>query len=372
MPRSISPRRFRRKVQRRGYCITSVTRLADARGGRAIVYDDTSDPHRSRSASADKKLFYSAASNVGDTTTTLPQQTPKPKMKSRGPSCHNGWCADSPPRHSGRRGPRRRRRRLHGLRKALQRLRVPLRHGGRRDGRGRRRHRRHPREEAWRRGAAAGADAADAGAVQGAEDAARRRRGHALRERRERCGVRLGVQRRGDRRRQVARTLRRGGRRRRRRRGETRLHRRRRRLAAPAGRNSAPSAAAASLAAALRRGGVQALVDRREEPGDARRAVGDAVRSRASRGSPSPSLSDAAASSKPSTPRARRAGARARHVRRPRGRAGRAAARARAAEAPALALAPVLVAAAPPLPEERRRRMVLSFRTRKARPSLGR
>ena len=68
MPRSISPRRFRRKVQRRGYCITSVTRLADARGGRAIVYDDTSDPRRSRSASADKKLFYSAASNVGDTT----------------------------------------------------------------------------------------------------------------------------------------------------------------------------------------------------------------------------------------------------------------------------------------------------------------
>ena len=84
MPRSISPRRFRRKVQRRGYCITSVTRLADARGGRAIVYDDTSDPRRSRSASADKKLFYSAASNVGDTTRRgCDKRVKTEKMKSR-------------------------------------------------------------------------------------------------------------------------------------------------------------------------------------------------------------------------------------------------------------------------------------------------
>ena len=82
MPRSISPRRFRRKVQRRGYCITSVTRLADARGGRAIVYDDTSDPRRSRSASADKKLFYSAASNVGDTTRRGCDKRVKTKPKS--------------------------------------------------------------------------------------------------------------------------------------------------------------------------------------------------------------------------------------------------------------------------------------------------
>ena len=81
MPRSISHDGFDAKFNVEA-CITSVTRLADARGGRAIVYDDTSDPRRSRSASADKKLFYSAASNVGDTTRRGCDKRVKTKPKS--------------------------------------------------------------------------------------------------------------------------------------------------------------------------------------------------------------------------------------------------------------------------------------------------
>ena len=177
----------------------------------------------------------------------------------------------------------------------------------------------------------------------------RRRRGHALRERRERCGVCLGVQRRGDRRRQVARTLRRGGRRRRRRRGETRLHRREGARRARRAEQRAERGGRLARGVALRRGGVQALVlDRREEPGDARRAVSDAVRvPRGRPGVSSPSLSDAAASSKPSTPPELRRAARGRATCAVCADAPDAPLPARArAEAPALALAPVLVAAA--------------------------
>ena len=87
---------------------------------------------------------------------------------------------------------------------------------GRRDGRGRRRHRR------LRRAAAAAGAAAPTPPTRrpGAEDA-----GAAAADMpcaNAAAWLRLGVQRRGDRRRQVARTLRRGGRRRRRRRGRTR------------------------------------------------------------------------------------------------------------------------------------------------------